>query len=79
MRTIAISEFKATCLKLLDEVGRSGETLVITKRGVPIAQVGPPSDKPVAKRKLGGMAGMLVYHGDIVGPAADPEDWEVLR
>jgi antitoxin (DNA-binding transcriptional repressor) of toxin-antitoxin stability system len=79
MRTITVSEFKATCLKLLDDVGRNGETLVITRRGVPIAQVGPLVHTPVAKRKLGGMAGMLTYHGDIVGPVVDPEEWEALR
>jgi antitoxin (DNA-binding transcriptional repressor) of toxin-antitoxin stability system len=79
MRTIAISEFKATCLKLLDEVGRNGETLIITKRGIPIAQIGPPSAKPLPKRKLGGMAGTLTYLGDIVGPVVGPEEWDALR
>ena len=40
-RTIKASEFKAKCLALLDEVERTGETLVITKKGKPVAQVTP--------------------------------------
>jgi prevent-host-death family protein len=38
-RTIKASEFKAKCLKLIDEVAQSGEALVITKRGKPIVRV----------------------------------------
>jgi prevent-host-death family protein len=41
MRTIEASEFKAKCLKLMDEVAESGEPLLITKNGGPIAQLGP--------------------------------------
>lgn len=35
MRTIATGEFKQSCLRLLDEVGISGEPIAITKRGGP--------------------------------------------
>ncbi|MCZ4496085.1 MAG: hypothetical protein JWM25_668, partial [Thermoleophilia bacterium] len=48
-------------------------------RGVPIAQVGPPSLEEVPRRHLGGLAGRIRIIGDIVGPASDPSDWEVLR
>jgi prevent-host-death family protein len=41
MRTLKASEFKAKCLKLMDEVAESGEAIVITKNGKPIAQLGP--------------------------------------
>ena len=34
-RTIKASEFKAKCLKLMDEVAESGEEIVITKHGRP--------------------------------------------
>lgn len=40
-RTIPASEFRAKCLALLDEVAATGETLVVTKRGKPIAQIVP--------------------------------------
>jgi prevent-host-death family protein len=40
-RTICASEFKAKCLKLMDQVAATGDTLVITKRGKPVARVLP--------------------------------------
>ena len=40
-RTIKASEFKAKCLKLMDEVAESGEEIVITKNGRPTARLGP--------------------------------------
>ena len=37
-RTIKASEFKAKCLKLMDEVAESGEEIVITKNGRPVSR-----------------------------------------
>jgi len=42
LREITATQFKARCLRLLDEVAESGETLVITKHGRPVARVEPP-------------------------------------
>jgi len=42
METVAISEFKATCLALLERVKNTREPILITKKGKPIAQVLPP-------------------------------------
>ena len=42
LREISATQFKARCLRLLDEVAESGETLVITKHGRPVARVEPP-------------------------------------
>jgi prevent-host-death family protein len=41
MRTIPATRFKAECLQLLDEVADSGETIIVTKRGKPIARLLP--------------------------------------
>jgi prevent-host-death family protein len=41
-REITASQFKARCLRLLDEVGETGETLIVTKHGRPVARVVPP-------------------------------------
>lgn len=41
MVSIKASEFKAKCLKLMDEVAETGEPVVITKHGKPIAQLSP--------------------------------------
>lgn len=42
MESVPISKFKATCLALLDRVKRTGQTIIITRKGQPIAQVMPP-------------------------------------
>ena len=41
MRTIPATRFKAECLQLLDEVADSGETIIVTKRGKPVARLLP--------------------------------------
>ena len=40
-RTIKASEFKAKCLKLMDEVAESGEEIIITKNGRPVSRLMP--------------------------------------
>ncbi|MFO7573507.1 MAG: type II toxin-antitoxin system Phd/YefM family antitoxin [Gaiellaceae bacterium] len=49
MRTIPAGQFKARCLKLLDEVAETGETIVVTKRGKPVARVEPVEEPPSLK------------------------------
>jgi prevent-host-death family protein len=43
-RVVNVTEFKATCLALLDEIGRVGGTITITKRGRPLATVAPAKE-----------------------------------
>jgi antitoxin (DNA-binding transcriptional repressor) of toxin-antitoxin stability system len=52
--------------------------LLITKRGVPIAQVVPPPPVEAPASGFGVMAGTVVELGDIVSPL-DDSDWEALR
>lgn len=49
MRTIPAGRFKAQCLRLLDEVAATGETIVVTKRGKPVAKVEPVEEPPSLK------------------------------
>jgi len=72
MRTIKASEFKATCLRLMDEVQRTGETIVITKRGEPVCELVPHRQRP--DTLFGALAGSVEILGDIVGPV--DVDWE---
>ena len=67
---IAAGEFKAKCLKLLDEVAESGEGLIITKRGKPVARLVP---MPGTRDPFGALAGSVVHEDDIVAPTG--EDW----
>jgi prevent-host-death family protein len=78
MKEIAISEFKAKCLALLDQVQKTKRPILITRRGKPVAEVGPPT--PSSTRNwIGSMAGTSKILGDIVSPANNESDWEVLR
>ena len=47
-QTLKVSEFKARCLKLMDEVGESGNKIVITKNGRPVSRLVPYRNKPKA-------------------------------
>lgn len=72
---IPAGEFKAKCLKLLDQVAEKRETLVITKHGKPVAQVVPIS----AKRRdiVGSMKGSVTILGDIISP---PDvEWDAMK
>lgn len=79
MKTVAAGEFKQTCLKLLDEVEETRETIVVTKRGKPVAQVVPLPRKRSRASWLGSLRGTAIIAGDVVAPAADPAEWETLR
>ena len=74
MRTIKASEFKAKCLKIMDEVAETGETVVITKNGVPVSQLVP------IKRRLetlfGQLKGSISITGDIISPV--DANWDAV-
>lgn len=71
-QTIAAGEFKARCLKLLDEVATTRKEIVITKRGRPVARV-VPMDQGQPK-VIGRMKGTVRILGDIVNSLG--ERWE---
>jgi prevent-host-death family protein len=75
---ISISKFKATCLHLLDTVKKTGRPLLVTKKGEPVALVTPPPPSP-SKAWLGSMKDTIKITGDIISPALDEEEWEVLQ
>lgn len=75
MKTMAITDFKAHALQVLGEVAKSKETVLVTKRGKPVAQVVPYTEpKPVAGR----LAAALVFEKDIVCPLGG-EMWDAWR
>ena len=77
MIEMQISKFKATCLSVLDRVAKTGEPVLITRLGKPLARVLPLPPGPSGDW-LGAMEGSGEIHGDLVAPAADPSDWEAL-
>lgn len=79
MERVPISKFKATCLSLLRRVKRTGQPILVTRRGEPIAQILPPPPPERPDLWLGSLRGTGEILGDILGPAVPEEEWEVLR
>lgn len=77
MRSIPAGEFKQVCLRLLDEVGVSGEPIVITKRGKPVAQL-TAVPAPAGDDWSGSLRDRGTVHGDLVAPAVEPGQWSAL-
>lgn len=75
MEEIQISKFKATCLAVLDRVGRTGKPVLITRFGKPVAEIVPPP-KPPNGAWLGVMRNQATILGDLIDPVADAEEWE---
>ncbi len=75
-RVIGVTEFKAKCLALLEEIGEYGGSLTVTKRGKPLATVGP-----AVKAAWRSPEGVL-SHLKLPARAFDPNtqlDWDVLK
>lgn len=75
MNSVKASEFKAKCLRLMDEVASTGEPLVITKNGKPVATLFPYGEKRLTVAGL--HAGSIRILGDIVSPLDEP--WESME
>lgn len=75
MKKIAAGKFKANCLAIMDEVQSKRESVLITKRGKPVAKLVPVEDK--ADDIFGFLKGKITITGDIVSPLP-PEDWGEL-
>jgi antitoxin (DNA-binding transcriptional repressor) of toxin-antitoxin stability system len=77
MERIAISKFKATCLRVLQRVHNTRKPALVTRFGKPVAEIAPaPED---AAGWVICMAGTGKIVGDIVAPAVDETDWEALN
>ena len=68
-RYVAAAEFKANCLRLIDEVAQQRRPLIITKRGKPIAKLVPVETEAIDL--FGRMAGSIKICGDIINPIED--------
>jgi prevent-host-death family protein len=79
MREVAISEFKAKCLALLDQVRKTKKPIRVTRFGKPIAEVIPPSSVQGRAAWIGSMKDSIEIVGDIISPADEESEWEALR
>ena len=71
-KVIKASEFKAKCLRLMDEVAESGQEIVITKNGRPVSRLVPYRQKPTSL--FGIDKGRIEILGDIIEPI--DVEWE---
>ena len=72
---ISVTEFKAKCLAILERIRATGERVTVTKRGVPVAEVIPPSHAKThdPQKELKGTVRVL---GDLLEPVMPPGAWE---
>ena len=73
MKKMAAGEFKVHCLKVMDEVQSKRESVLITKRGKPVAKLVPVEKE--ADDIFGFFKGKGTITGDIVSPVLTPEEW----
>jgi prevent-host-death family protein len=79
IREIAISEFKAKCLSLLEEVSKTKTPLRVTRRGKLIAEVIPPSMDSEERDWIGSLADRIEITGDIISPVIETQEIEALK
>lgn len=70
--SIPAAVFKAECLRLMDEVARTGQPIVITKHGKPVAQLVPVPAEPGSL--FGYMRDTVTIKGDVIAPTG--ESWD---
>jgi prevent-host-death family protein len=80
VKTVAAAEFKATCLRLIDEMNEDGQPITITKRGKPVAVLTPVVENVAEKKGIVGlMKGSVLRYDDPFAPALDSSEWEALK
>jgi len=77
MKIMPAGEFKARCLKVMDDVQLTREPVVITKKGRPVAKL-VPAGAP-ADDFLGKLSGVMKIVGDVTQPLEQADAWDALR
>jgi len=76
VRTISAARFKAQCLALMDEVDRTGEEIVVTKRNRPVAKLAALGGGSSGRRAFVGRSqGMMEIRGDITEAGEKVKQW----
>ena len=76
--TLSATEFRARCHRLLDDVAKGAYSIVVTKRGKPVARVEAIRPQAERVRLKGRWAGLAKTKGDIVYFDTSA-DWQALR
>ncbi|MCY4257845.1 MAG: type II toxin-antitoxin system prevent-host-death family antitoxin [bacterium] len=75
VRIMAANEFKAQCLRVMDEVAETGREVIVTKHRKPVAKLVP---MPAPGGVVGLFKDVMTVSGDIDRPAVPIEEWEVF-
>ncbi len=78
-KTVGAAEFKAKCLRLMNEMDQDGEPITITRRGRAVAVLSPAPRLAEQSPVLGALRGSVLAYDDPFLPAADPSDWAAAR
>ena len=78
MIEVSISEFKAKCLALLEQVRKTHEPIRVTRHGKPVAEIIPPTPTVDRSKWIGSLKDSMIL-GDIISPATDKDEWEAER
>ena len=77
MKIMGISKFKSHALRILDQVAKTQEIVLITKRGKPLAQISPYRNSDI-NPKPGKLSDALVFEKDIISPLGE-EMWDACK
>lgn len=77
MKHMRASTFKARCLSVMDDVQKTGEPVVVTKRGKPVVKLIPA--EPEKDDLFGFMAGEFEIVGDIESPVVPLSVWKIMK
>ena len=83
IQQIAAGEFKAKCLRIMDEINETGESLIVTKRGVPMIRLVPIAKSGARPKSIiGRLEGIMRIVGDpddLIKPIFPLEDYDMLK
>lgn len=78
-KQVSAAEFKAKCLRIIQEMGSDGRSVTITRRGVPVAVLSPLPPERDTPPFVGIMKGSVLAYENPLEPAASPSDWAALH
>jgi len=79
MIEVSISEFKAKCLALLEQVRKTREPIRVTRHGKPRRRSRSSNAGVDRSKWIGSLKGTVEILGDIISPATDKDEWEAER
>jgi len=77
MERVTVSKFTNSCLSFLEQVKKTGQPVLVTKNGKPIALLSAAEQSKKNARPFGCMKKTITVKGDIISPVAEAA-WEVL-